>query len=84
MKYPKTIYRDYTLNELHTLFNSDNWRNHMSFSERLDACQEVENRYAAENGVPPCTVRHEPMDDVCYGEQRGSSIYLNTYLLKDR
>ena len=79
--YPKTIYHDYSLNELHALFNSGNWRKNMNISERIQACQEVENRYAAENGVPPCIVRHEPMNDACYGVQRGNGIYLNTYLL---
>ncbi|MDD6032943.1 MAG: hypothetical protein PUC47_05580 [Oscillospiraceae bacterium] len=54
----------------------------MSFSDKMDACQEVENRYAAANGVSPCRVTARPMIGGCYGEQSGSTICLNAYLMQ--
>lgn len=80
--YKHTIYENYSQQQLTALFSSDNWQT-MSFTERMQACQEVENRYAAENNVQPCTVTHEPMNGACYGWQSGNTICLNTYLVAD-
>lgn len=80
--YNHTIYENYSQQQLTALFSSDNWQS-MSFTERMNACQEVENRYAAENNVQPCTVTHQPMNGACYGWQSGNTICLNTYLVAD-
>lgn len=80
--YNHTIYENYSQSQLTALFSSDNWQS-MSFAERMNACQEVENRYAAENNVQPCTVTHQPMNGACYGWQSGNTICLNSYLVAD-
>ena len=41
------------------------------------------NRYAAEHDVEPCLITHHPMEGSAYGEQFGSTIRLNTYLVRD-
>ena len=41
------------------------------------------NRYAAEHDVEPCLITHHPMEGSAYGEQFGSTIRLNTYLIRD-
>lgn len=80
--YNHTIYENYSQSQLTALFSSDNWQS-LSFSERMNACQEIENRYAAENNVQPCTVTHQPMNGACYGWQNGNTICLNSYLVAD-
>lgn len=80
--YNHTIYENYSQSQLTALFSSQNWKS-MSFSERMTACQEVENRYATENNVQPCTVTHQSMNGACYGWQSGNTICLNTHLVAD-
>ena len=75
-------YSDLDGNHLMGLFGSDSWKS-MSFEQRLSACQEVENRYAAANGVAPCRVMTEPMIGGTYGWQSGNTITLNESLLRD-
>lgn len=77
-----TNYENYSQSQLTALFSSDTWRS-LSFSQRINACQEVENRYAAENNVQPCTIIYQPMNGACYGWQNGNTICLNSYLLQD-
>lgn len=77
-----TNYENYSQSQLTALFSSDTWKS-LSFSQRLNACQEVENRYAAENNVHPCTITYQPMNGACYGWQNGNTICLNSYLLQD-
>ena len=77
-----TNYENYSQSQLTALFSSDTWKS-LSFSQRLNACQEVENRYAAENNVHPCTITYRPMNGACYGWQNGNTICLNSYLLQD-
>lgn len=77
-----TRYDTLTQGQLHALFSSAQWSG-LSFEERLDACQEVANRYAAEHDVEPCLITHHPMEGSAYGEQFGSTIRLNTYLVRD-
>lgn len=77
-----TNYESYSQSQLTALFSSDTWKS-LSFSQRLNACQEVENRYAAENNVHPCTITYQPMNGACYGWQNGNTICLNSYLLQD-
>ncbi|MGN8855876.1 hypothetical protein ACTNCB_03075 [Catenibacterium mitsuokai] len=77
-----TNYENYSQSQLTALFSSDTWKS-LSFSQRLNACQEVENRYAAENNVHPCTITYEPMNGKEYGWQNGNTICLNSYLLQD-
>ena len=77
-----TRYDTLTQGQLHALFSSAQWSG-LSLEERLDACQEVANRYAAEHHVEPCLVTHCPMDGGTYGEQFNNTIYLNTYLVRD-
>ena len=78
----KTPYSNYSQSQLTAIFSAESWKG-LSFSEKMNACQEVENRYAAENNVQPCTVTHEKMDGACYGWQSGNTICLNTYLVQD-
>lgn len=78
----ETGYEDYSQTQLHSLFSTDKW-NELSFDERINACQEVENRYAFENNVAPCTITHEHMDGAAYGWQSGNTICLNTTLVRD-
>lgn len=75
-------YSDLGGNHLMGLFGSDSWKS-MSFEQRLSACQEVENRYAAANGVAPCRVTTEPVTGGTYGWQSGNTITLNESLLRD-
>lgn len=77
-----TRYDTLTQGQLNALFSSAQWAG-LSFEERLDACQEVANRYAAEHDVEPCLITHHPMEGSTYGEQFGSTIRLNTYLVRD-
>lgn len=77
-----TRYEKYSQSKLIALFSSDNWKS-LTFSQRIDACQEIENRYATENNVQPCLVTHEPMNGAYYGWQNGNTICLNSYLLRD-
>lgn len=76
-----TGYESYSQAELHSLFSTNTWRN-LDIYHRLNACQEVENRYASEHGVSACTVRTVPVDGAYYGWHRGDSIYINTHLLE--
>ena len=78
----ETRYDTLTQGQLNALFSSAQWAG-LSFAERLDACQEVANRYAAEHDVEPCLITHHPMEGSAYGEQFGSTIRLNTYLVRD-
>lgn len=78
----ETRYDTLTQGQLNALFSSAQWAG-LSFEERLDACQEVANRYAAEHDVEPCLITHHPMEGSAYGEQFGSTIRLNTYLVRD-
>ena len=77
-----TGYEHLTQPQLYCLFSSGEWPR-LYFSERINVCQEVENRYAAENNVPPCRVMHKQMDGASYGCQSGDTIWLNTSLLRD-
>ena len=77
-----TLYNSYTQTELHALFSSSTWGN-LSFNEKLNACQEVENRYAAEYDTIPCTSTYAPMSGACYGYQNGNTICLNESMLRD-
>ena len=78
----ETRYDTLPQGQLNALFSSAQWAG-LSFAERLDACQEVANRYAAEHDVEPCLITHHPMEGSAYGEQFGSTIRLNTYLVRD-
>jgi hypothetical protein len=77
-----TGYENLSKSQLHSLFSSETWKS-LSFEERLNACQEVENRYAAEHNVEPCTVTHQPMEGASYGWQSGKTICLNTSMVRD-
>lgn len=77
-----TGYENLSQTQLYGLFSSETW-NSLSFGERINACQEVENRYATEHNVEPCNVTHQQMDGAAYGWQSGQTICLNTYLVCD-
>lgn len=77
-----TNYENYSQSQLTALFSSETWKT-LSFSQRISACQEIENRYAVENNVHPCIITYQPMDGACYGWQSGNTICLNSYLLQD-
>lgn len=77
-----TGYEKYSQIQLHSLFFISTW-NQLSFENKMSACQEVENRYAAEFNVQPCVITHEQMDGSSYGWQNGNTICLNTSLVRD-
>ena len=77
-----TIYHNYSSAQLHSLFSTDIW-NSLSLDQKINACQEVENRYASEHGVNPCRVIPEKMNGSTYGYQRGNTIAINSNLLQD-
>lgn len=77
-----TGYENLSQNQLHGLFSSETW-NSLSFGERINACQEVENRFAADHNTEPCNVTHQQMDGAAYGWQSGQTICLNTSLVRD-
>ena len=77
-----TGYENLSQNQLHSLFSSETW-SPLSFNERINACQEIENRYAIEHNVEPCNVTHQQMDGASYGWQSGQTICLNTSLVRD-
>lgn len=68
---------------LHCLFASGNWRNHMSYQDRLQACQEVENRLAQERGTYARAVVARAMDGSTYGYRSGAYIVMNEHILRD-
>ncbi len=74
-------YSYYSNAQLHSLFSSGRWDD-LSFEDRIDACQEVENRYAKANGVTPCIIQTKQMQGCTYGYQAGNTITLNESLLK--
>ncbi len=78
----KTKYNNYSSLQLDGLFRELNWTR-ISERDRLDACQELENRFAAEHGTIPRTVIALPMNGSVYGEQRGNCIFVNENLLAD-
>lgn len=77
-----TRYSSLSQNELLCLFGTKSW-DALSFEERRDACQEVENRYAQANGCQPCKVETAEMTGSCYGYQSGGTLTLNESLLCD-
>lgn len=77
-----TGYEGYSQIQLHSMFSTENW-SRLSLEDKINACQEVENRYATENNVQPCNVTHEPMNGASYGWQSGNTICLNTSLVRD-
>ena len=79
---PATRYAELGDTQLLGLFSTDQWGK-LSFSEKLDACQEVENRYAAAHNCEPCTVRAEPMTGATFGYQNNHSICLNEGVVRD-
>jgi hypothetical protein len=79
--YP-TPYGNLSQSELESLFSSESWAN-MTAENRLDACQEVENRLAAEYNVAPCYVTAVPMDGATYGWESNGVISMNASMLSD-
>lgn len=77
-----TGYEHLSQAQLHGLFSSETWSS-LSFGGRINACQEVENRYATEHNVEPCNITHQQMDGAAYGWQSGQTICLNTSLVRD-
>lgn len=77
-----TRFADLGDTELLGLFSTDRWGK-LSYAEKLDACQEVENRYAAANGCEPCTVCAEPMTGAALGYQGNKTICLNENVVRD-
>ncbi len=69
-------------NAIESKFSSENW-SQMNFGQRLQACRELENNYAAERGVQPCEVTYEYMDGGTYGYQSNGVITLNAYVLEE-
>jgi len=77
-----TIFSKYTYSQLNGLFREQIWTK-LDQSSKVEACQELENRLAAERGFPARDVIPVDMDGGCYGEQRGNYIYVNENLLRN-
>lgn len=77
-----TIYSSLDPTTLRSLFSSERW-NGLSGEQKLDACQEVENRLAAERGTEPREVKCSEIEGCTYGYQYGDTIELNSRLLND-
>ena len=77
-----TIYNSLNDHSLYSLFSSRNWNN-LSNNQKLDACQEIENRLAAERGTEPREVLVADMNDGCYGYQYKDTITLNSNVVND-
>lgn len=54
----------------------------LSPAERLNACQQLENRLAAERNAAPKRVYAERMEGKVFGYQRGNGIFVNAYVLE--
>ena len=78
--YPHTRYSDAPLSRLHSTFSSAQWHS-LSIPARLDACQEVANRCAAEQGKEVPVLTCENMSGSTYGWTSGHTICLNSNLL---
>lgn len=80
----KTAYSSMKENELYLLFQADSWRR-MGVQQRLQALQEIENRFADRAGRTACEIRIIPRgsenDDCCgymdYHSDGGPAIYMN-------
>ncbi len=66
-----TRYSDLSQSSLHALFTHEAWQK-ATPEERLDALQEVSDRFAQENGIQPCVITKEEMDGFTYGYQSNS------------
>lgn len=77
-----TRYKDLETVKLHQLFSSGKWE-YLTPDEKLDACQEVANRYAVENNTWACRVKVADMDGSAYGEEFRGCIVLNGHLVND-
>ena len=70
--------------ELNSLFREAAWTSpNMTPADRQQACQELENRLAAERGEQPREVVLTPMNGSTYGVQSGNCIYLNASLVEN-
>lgn len=79
--YP-TRYASLSDSELKLVFSTENWaRPEMSPQEKLEACQEVENRLAQADGTTPRAVISENMSGAACGYQAGPVIALNSNVL---
>lgn len=65
-----------------SLFGTSGW-NGLSYEQRMDACQEVANRYAAVNNAPATRVTASPITGKTYGYERGNTVTLNEHLVRD-
>lgn len=68
--------------QLASVFHSNNWNN-LDSESRYNACQELENRLAIEDGVNPRAICAEPMQGALYGYQQGNRIAVNSNILYD-
>lgn len=62
-------------------FHSRNW-NQLSYAQRMEAVQELENLSANRNGAVPCPVRSEYLEGGQYGYYNGSEIVVNRHVLE--
>lgn len=79
---PVTQYHGYETRQLNELFSTAAWRG-LAPPERVDACQEVENRLAAAHGTLPRQVAAMPLEGGISGYQQGDWIVINRHLLAD-
>jgi hypothetical protein len=82
MDFYPTRYSELSNSEINELYRSDMWSN-LSYEERLDALQELENRTAEELGNQPCEVRTEEMNGAMYGYYCNGQIVVNESLVNN-
>ena len=79
-----TQFSNLTNKEVGLLFSTENWNSPaMNNEAKLEACQELENRLAEQDGVLARNVFAEPLDGTERGYQTGSRIMVNSNVLND-
>jgi len=78
----ETRYHKESGSQIGFLFSGFCWKE-LSKEERLEVCQEVENRIAAQSGRRPRMVSCQEMEGQVLGFQRGKEVVLNEHLLRE-
>lgn len=77
----QTLFSKHSVVQFTNLFRARIW-NQLTPQMKHQACQELENRLAAERNSVPRTIVAERMEGACYGYQSGNKIYINQNLLE--
>lgn len=80
----KNIFSSYSFEEINSCFYSSTW-GHLSYSQKLELLQELENRFSNEQGRPSKHVTSVPMLGNTLGEwdKQNNTITINEFLMND-